>query len=879
MSKPVDANFDDGLVLSGYQKKLNTMKKKFFVLYKDTSREGARLEYFDSIKKFKSGAVPKRVVKLENCFNINRRLDTKHDYVIALATKDGGFGIVLDSEAEMLKWLQALLFLQRSITNKSDIYMQKFEHVWQVNVQKKALAEERRIIGNYHVCLSAKSVTFIRIGPERSSSGYIRTTDINIPLNTIRRCGDSHCLFYMEVGRQCIIGPGELWMETEDPLVAQSMHKMISSAMSARTENIGDSMRKRSSSVTEASKPNSFTDTGNYRADNKNYNMNQSGNSNMARGRCDSFPTRIQESSDILNQSFKSSQIQHIPCSIVPGSLLSRHSTSPPSVSPFGCTEIKETSKLDEQEESGNYLPYRFKSAERAIPEENSDDLINSDSSINFQGETYISMSPLSIDNNKIQKERQIASGDAASLSSVNSQNSLVTTLLSSQMHSIIISSAGPNESENEERPKRSYSIGSRVDKNKNKRLENSNEIAHDTNAVRVRAFSVGSRAKIPKCDLQRAVLYPRSRYNTSCISNNSLNFGADEVGYKLELNANSEKKSTSAPLLVQNSQLPIDCMSDLMEIDFSKSSSHKTHGKLVPANEKCSDNCVNEIKVSHISKSDCDFSQPLPSLPTTDEQSGYLEMKPVNNESFHTINKSSPALCKKNSDKMANMNNIFKESSVTKQEIEKSFQEKCANVAKVSKNQKNRFSLATKRLNPVLLEENGMNRIEMNENSTATVKNSLQSTNDYPKEISLSTGREQKSALPVISETISAASYTPSSSYHPICSTFKSSAISQCKAKQMPQSVVGCEESEGYCIIDNKTQQNNTPISSTASSCYELYYAKLDLPKYSTKDSTKFHKGEADISTRINTENDSYAKIDFDHSSDSSSSSKTLIN
>lgn len=126
MSKLIDTNYEDGLMLSGYQKKLNTMKKKFFVLYRDTTQESARLEYFDSMRKFKSGLAPKRVLKLENCFNINRRLDTKHDYVIALATKDGGFGIVLETESEMLQWLQALLSLQRSITNKADIFIPKF---------------------------------------------------------------------------------------------------------------------------------------------------------------------------------------------------------------------------------------------------------------------------------------------------------------------------------------------------------------------------------------------------------------------------------------------------------------------------------------------------------------------------------------------------------------------------------------------------------------------------------------------------------------------------------------------------------------------------------------------------------------------------------
>lgn len=40
-------------------------------------------------------------------------------------------------------------------------------------------------------------------------------------------CGDSQCFFYMEVGRFSAVGAGELWMGTEDPLIAQNMHITI----------------------------------------------------------------------------------------------------------------------------------------------------------------------------------------------------------------------------------------------------------------------------------------------------------------------------------------------------------------------------------------------------------------------------------------------------------------------------------------------------------------------------------------------------------------------------------------------------------------------------------------------------------------------------
>ena len=104
------------VVLCGYQRKLKTMKKKFFVIYGDTPEKSARIEYYDSDKKFKnslknssSTIQAKRSIVLRNCFNINKRSDTKHKYVIALYTKDDCFCIVFNDEHEMENWLRILL--------------------------------------------------------------------------------------------------------------------------------------------------------------------------------------------------------------------------------------------------------------------------------------------------------------------------------------------------------------------------------------------------------------------------------------------------------------------------------------------------------------------------------------------------------------------------------------------------------------------------------------------------------------------------------------------------------------------------------------------------------------------------------------------------
>ena len=101
------------IVLSGYLRKFKTMKKNVFVLYSDSCDRPARLEYFDSEKKFRSHSNhPKRSIVLQSCFNINRKTDTKHKCVIALYTKDDSFCIVYDNEQELNKWLHKLLALQ-----------------------------------------------------------------------------------------------------------------------------------------------------------------------------------------------------------------------------------------------------------------------------------------------------------------------------------------------------------------------------------------------------------------------------------------------------------------------------------------------------------------------------------------------------------------------------------------------------------------------------------------------------------------------------------------------------------------------------------------------------------------------------------------------
>lgn len=61
------------------------------------------------------------------------------------------------------------------------------EHVWQVQVQRRGLAEEKGIIGSYHLCLTDKSLTLVRTGSPTTLIGETRLAIVEFFLTSIRR--------------------------------------------------------------------------------------------------------------------------------------------------------------------------------------------------------------------------------------------------------------------------------------------------------------------------------------------------------------------------------------------------------------------------------------------------------------------------------------------------------------------------------------------------------------------------------------------------------------------------------------------------------------------------------------------------------------------
>ena len=91
------------------------MKRRFFVLYLEAEGTEARLEYYSSEKKWRSGGEPRRSILLKKCLNISRKLHAKQKNVLALYTQDDCFSVVAETSEELDSWLDDMLEIQKSL--------------------------------------------------------------------------------------------------------------------------------------------------------------------------------------------------------------------------------------------------------------------------------------------------------------------------------------------------------------------------------------------------------------------------------------------------------------------------------------------------------------------------------------------------------------------------------------------------------------------------------------------------------------------------------------------------------------------------------------------------------------------------------------------
>ncbi|XP_061827115.1 insulin receptor substrate 2 [Nerophis lumbriciformis] len=298
-SPPGDAGpplLSTGVKKCGYLKKHKHGHKRFFVLREPGDGCPARLEYYESEKKWRNKSAAKRVIPLDCCLNVNKRADAKHKYLIALYTKDEYFAVAAESDAEQEDWYRVLTDLisegrvcdGSACSSASSLVgfdetsygvitpvSAAYKEVWQVNMKSKGLGQSRNLTGVYRLCLSSRTISFVKLNTEVAS--------VVLQLMNIRRCGHSDSFFFIEVGRSAATGPGELWMQADDSVVAQNIHETILEAMKAMKEL--SEFRPRSKSQSSGTNPISVPTRRNL------HNLPPSQTGLLRRSRTDSMAT------------------------------------------------------------------------------------------------------------------------------------------------------------------------------------------------------------------------------------------------------------------------------------------------------------------------------------------------------------------------------------------------------------------------------------------------------------------------------------------------------------------------------------------------------------------------------------------------------------
>ncbi|XP_054990845.1 insulin receptor substrate 1-like [Sorex araneus] len=222
--------------LCGHLRKQKSQRRRFFVLRADPPR----LDCFESEKKFRGGrAPPKLSVSLAGACTISKRVDARQRHLIVLYTRDRSLGVAAASEAEQLAWYSALLEVRAAAGPSSHEdpetwLLAPFQDVWPVTLRPKGLGRARGLgSGGYRLCLGSGVLSLQRKPRARGSQDAQASPQpaLRLSLLSVRRCGHADSFFFLELGRSAPTGPGELWLEAPDAVVAQSIHETVLAAM------------------------------------------------------------------------------------------------------------------------------------------------------------------------------------------------------------------------------------------------------------------------------------------------------------------------------------------------------------------------------------------------------------------------------------------------------------------------------------------------------------------------------------------------------------------------------------------------------------------------------------------------------------------------
>ncbi|XP_042542657.1 insulin receptor substrate 1-like [Dipodomys spectabilis] len=238
--------------LCGHLRKQKSQRLRFFVLRANPPR----LECYESEKKFLAAAAaadpaarparPRRCVSLEGACTISKRSDARQRHLIVVYTGDSSLGVAAASEAEQQAWYSALLQVRAAAAAATKAagsathedpgtwILAPFQDVWPVTLRPKGLGSLRGLGGgSYRLCLGSGALSLLRKPGSRGSRAGLAPPPpaLRLSLLSVRRCGHADAFFFLELGRSAPTGPGELWLQAPDAVVARSIHDTVLAAM------------------------------------------------------------------------------------------------------------------------------------------------------------------------------------------------------------------------------------------------------------------------------------------------------------------------------------------------------------------------------------------------------------------------------------------------------------------------------------------------------------------------------------------------------------------------------------------------------------------------------------------------------------------------
>ncbi|XP_015346197.2 insulin receptor substrate 2-like [Marmota marmota marmota] len=175
---------------------------------------------------------------------ISKRADARQRHLIVLYTRDSSLGVAAASEAEQQVWYNAMLEVRAAAAaaaagpssheDPGASILAPFQDVWPVTLRPKGLGRTRGLgSGDYRLCLGSGSLSLLRKPGGRGSRDTqgLSPPALRLSLLSVRRCGHADSFFFLELGRSAPTGPGELWLQAPDSVVAQSIHETVLAAM------------------------------------------------------------------------------------------------------------------------------------------------------------------------------------------------------------------------------------------------------------------------------------------------------------------------------------------------------------------------------------------------------------------------------------------------------------------------------------------------------------------------------------------------------------------------------------------------------------------------------------------------------------------------